>query len=642
MKVSIAWLQTYFAEPLPPTEELVDALTFHSSEVEEVMGEGAAAAFDVKVLPDRAPYALSHRGIAYELAAALGRPLSSDPLRAPLPAFAPTDRIALSIENPKACLRYAAALVTGVKVGPSPEWLRSALEAVGQRSINNVVDATNYVMLNIGQPLHAFDAAKLEKDAAGAYSIGVRGARAGEKITTLSGDELALPAGTLLITDRAADMALGIAGIKGGKAAELGEGTTDILVEAANFDGAMVRRASQALKLWTDASLRFQNNVSPELVAYGMRDVLALIGELAGGELAGVVDRYPAPEAPQPPVSVARAQLNGALGTSFSMDEISGALGRLSLEHAVEGEMVTVRPPFERRDIVIWQDLVEEVGRVLGYDTVVPTALPAMPKAPDQAAWRGMEAIKDILVARGFTEISTQSFAAEGEVQLANPLQADKPWLRASLAANMADALERAAQVAPRVLGPEPLLKLFELGTVFAKDGEHLSLCLGYRQLSGKASDAVLQEAVDALLEAFPAAGIARPAPADGSIAELSLKDAGLAAIGKEAQLARYALGEYRQFSAYPSALRDIAVWTPEGTEETEAALAIEKEAGELLARIDLFDRFEKAEGSGTRISYAFRLVFQAGDRTLSDADLDPRMAAITDALNAREGWEVR
>lgn len=643
MKISVLWLQKYFAEPLPDTAALVDAFTFHSSEVEEVAGEGENAVLDIKVLPDRAAYGLSHRGLASELAAALDRPLAVDPLREALPAYPATDRVAVSIEDAEGCARYMAALVTGVKVGPSPEWLRAALESVGQRSINNVVDATNYVMLNIGQPLHAFDAGKLGRDANGAHRISIRGAQEGEKITTLTGEEFALPSGTLLIVDGAANAPIGIAGIKGGKAAQIDEGTTDILVESANFDGTRIRKASQVLKLWTDASLRFQNKISPELAAYGMRDVLALILQVAGGEVAGVVDTYPNPEAPQAHVSCTLSMVNGLLGTSFVSDDLTSALVRLGLEFVVTtlgtGDFeITVQPPFERRDLVIWQDLAEEIGRVLGYDRVEPTPLPAMAAAPDQASWRGIEAVKDVLTAHGFTEISTQSFAAEGEVALANPLQSDKPWLRASLAANMADALARAATVAPRVLGPEPQLKLFELGTVFKKDAEHLSLCLGYQQLIGKASATVLAEAVDAVIDAFPSAGIARPASIGTSSVEISLKDADFASIGEKARPERIALEAYRSFSLYPSALRDIAVWTPAGTEESEVALSIQKEAGDLLARMDLFDRFEK-DG---RISYAFRLVFQSFERTLSDADLDPTMAAITAALNAREGWEVR
>ncbi len=536
------------------------------------------------------------------------------------------------------------ALVKGAKVGPSPDWLKQALESVGQRSINNVVDATNYVMLNIGQPLHAFDAGKLAKGPNGAVGIQVRGAYEGEKITTLSGDELMLPEDTLVIADANADAALGIAGVKGGKAAELTDATTDLLVEAANFDGPSIRRASQQLKLWTDASLRFQNKISPELAAYGMRDVLALIQQVAGGEAIGVVDAYPAPAQPAPMVTVTLDRINGTLGTSYAASDVQDAFARLSLSTTADGETFHVLPSFERRDLSLPEDLIEEVGRTLGYDGVPATPLPSMQDAPDQKRFHGVERLKDLLTERGYTEISTQSFAAEGDITLANPLQSERPALRAGLSENMQDALARAAAVAPRTLGVAPMLKLFELGTVFTNDGEHLSLCLGYQQLIGKASASVLEETVGDLFEAFPNAGIEHPSAIDANICELSLKGVDLESIGDAYEPTNVSLGAFVPFSVYPSAIRDIAVWTPEGTEESEVALLIQKEAGPLLARMDLFDRFEKAgaDGAATRISYAFRLVFQADDRTLSDADLDPTMAAITNALNARDGWEVR
>lgn len=646
MKVSVAWLQKYFKDSLPGSDTLADALTFHSSEVEEIQekitAEGPASVLDVKVLPDRAAYALCHRGIALELAGALDRPLAVDPLRDPLPAYETTKAVEICIESSQKCPRYMAALVTGVQVGPSPDWLREALESVGQRSINNIVDATNYVMLNIGQPLHAFDAGKLKKNENGAYVVHVRGAFEGERITTLTEEEYVLPEDTLLIVDRNADAAIAIAGIKGGARAAVSQDTTELLLEAANFEGTNVRRASQALKLWTDASLRFQNRISPELAAYGMRDALALILEVAGGKVVGVSDDYSKPEAPQSPVSMTREQLNGLLGTDFSMDEVADALKRLTLPCAVQGETVTVQPPFERRDLAQWEDLAEEVGRILGYDRVEPKALPPMKEAPDQAAWKGMEAIKDVLVAHGYTEISTPSFAAEGEIPLANPLQQERPYMRASLSGNMTDALARAAYEAPRVLGPIPAVKLFELGTVFTKQDEHFSLCLGYQPLSGKGTQSVLAEVLDALTSAFPSAGIPAVSTAE-NVVELSLKDVRFADIGAQAEPARYALGVYHPYSPYPFALRDVAVWTPEGTEESEVALLIQEAAGPLLVRMDLFDRFEKPQEDGTsRISYAFRLVFQADNRTLSDADIDPAMEAVTKALNAKDGWEVR
>src|SRR3989344_2176830 len=465
MKISLKWLQKYFDEPLPSPEKISDALTFHAFEIEAVEGD----MIDVKVLPNRAADCLSHRGLAKELSAILDVPLKEDPLRTLLPKFSGTDTLTVTIKDPQKCMRYIGAVVRGVKVGPSPLWLREALEAVGQRSINNIVDATNYVMLDIGQPLPAFDGR-------GVSGITGRDANDEEKMTILSGEEYALPKDVLLITDVGTGEALGIAGVKGGKRAEISDATTDIIVESANFDGTTVRRAAQVLKLFTDASLRFQNRPSPELAAYGMHGVLALITELAGGEVIGVVDEYPYPAMPLPAVSVSLAKINGVLGSSFAKGEVQDVFKRLGFEVRSEGDIFTVTPPFERTDIVISEDLVEEVGRIIGYDKVPSAELPSIEGSPDQARYHGIERMKDQLIEQGFTEVSTQSFAKNGDIMLANPLDKTKPALRTSLEENLREALEKGKQYAPLILLLNEKLKLFEIGTVFPREREHLEL----------------------------------------------------------------------------------------------------------------------------------------------------------------------
>lgn len=636
MKVSLPWLQTYFDAPLPSAAELHDAFTFHAFEVEEITGEKGKEVIDVKVLPDRAADCLSHRGIARELAAILDLPLKKDPLAEPDAEFPAQAALAVDIEDSASCLRYLGAYVKGVTVGPSPAWLKEALESVGSRSINNVVDATNYVMLDIGQPLHAFDAGKLTARE-GVFRIAVRGALEEEAITTLSGEEYRLPEGTLVVADAHADAAIGIAGVKGGKRAEIDSSTVDIILESANFDGTLIRRAAQKLKLYTDASLRFQNRPSPALAKVAMREALRLIAEVAGGELIGVTDAYPA-EVVERTVRMSVAEANALLGTAYAAEDVRQVFDRLGFSYTeVEGTF-TVVPPFERRDLTIAANLVEEVGRILGYERVTPAELPALPFAPDQARYRGIERLKDFLVERGYAEISTQSFAEAGDIELANPLQSDRPWLRPSLMPGMAGALERAAQVAPRTIGPEKHLKLFEVGNVFTKDGEFLVLALGVRALAGKLPPDLLIEHVATIeQELLEAPGKARYT-LDGDLVELNLSHANLEKLGDGYAPVTYALGAYRPFSLYPAALRDIAVWTPAGTSESEVTISILKEAGEHLARLDLFDQFEK-EG---RVSYAFRLVFESMEKTLSDVELAPAMERITNALNARDGFSVR
>jgi phenylalanyl-tRNA synthetase beta chain len=602
MKVSLPWLQKYFDAPLPATEVIADALTFHAFEIEEYTKD----MLDVKVLPDRAGYALSHRGIACEISAVLNIPLTEDPLRTPLPTFPSTPDLAVTLMDP-ACDRYMGALVEGVTVGPSPAWLREALESVGQRSINNVVDATNYVMLNTGQPLHAFDASRLTKK--DGYAIAVRTARENETITTLSGDEFTLPAETLVIVDAHADAPVGIAGIKGGKAAEITEATTDIIIESAHFDGTRVRRASQALKLFTDASLRYQNKPSPELTAYGMRDVLALITDIAGGTIVGVTDVYAPGEAPAP-VSVSRTKINNVLGSSLSLSQIEDALTRLAFTYTLTDETVTVEPPFERKDIAIPEDLIEEVGRICGYDVIPATPLPPFDGVVDQRRFNGIERMKDQLVEQGFTEVSTQSFSKKGDILLANPLDKTMPALRTSLEDNLTNAKERALHNAPRLVGPQGVLNLFEVGKVFPESGEYLELRMTER------------------VEAW--------GDAAGVVDNLTI--AKLDEYGKDYVPVRYELSPYTAFSIYPFITRDIAVWTPENIEARALEETIRSVAGPLLVRLDLFDQFSK-DG---RTSYAFRLVFESQDKTLTDEELVPVMEQVAQALVSTHGCEVR
>lgn len=633
MKVYLPWLQQYFEKPLPDAEAIAHALTFHACEIEEVTGPKGKEVIDVKVLPDRAAYALSHRGIAGELAAILGMPLTKDSFAEVLSEYPTTNRLAVSVEDAARCPRYMAALITGVNVGPSPAWLVEALTAIGQRSINNVVDATNYVMLNIGQPLHAFDAGKLSnKD--GVYAIGVRGALEAEPITTLTGEAYQLPEGTLVITDAGTGLPIGIAGVKGGKAAELTEATTDIIIESANFDGTLVRRTSQALKLWTDASLRFQNKPAAELVAYGMKEVLTLIQEIAGGDLVGVTDTYPVPSAPVE-VRVSLNRINGLLGSTFTSEEVADALSRLTLPYTVTDDVFTVSPPFVRKDILIPEDVVEEVGRILGYEHVPAVPLSSLPTTPTNDEYVGGERIRDFLAERGWNEISTQSFAAIGDIVLANPLQNDRPYLRASLAANMQEALAKAATAAPRVRGVASAIKLFELGNVFTNTGELRMLSLGCRLASGKSAESLVKEEGEALQgELFGSVPVTQVA----DVAELNLSGVDVALLGRGYTPQAIRMGGYRPFSVYPFALRDVAVWTPAGTAESEVVNLILQNGGDFLVRIDLFDRFEK-DG---RISYAFRLVFESMERTLADTDLDPAMEQITTVLNGQKGFEVR
>ena len=602
MKVSTAWLQKYFDAPLPSAKDIADALTFHAFEIEDL----EEVSMDVKVLPNRAADCLSHRGVAKEISAILNLPLKSDPLRAPIPEFPKTDTLMVTAD-PAYTLRHTGALVRGVTVGPSPEWLKSALESVGQRSINNVVDVLNYVLLDIGQPSGAFDLAKI-KDDNGVVKVDIRRAKAGEKIKVLTGEEYTLTEDMFAFTDAVGGSLLDIAGIKGGFSSGVTSETKDLFISAGNYDGTLIRKASQKLKLFTDASQRFQNRPSPELTVYGMQAILSLIKQVAGGEVVGVVDIRNKPQDTPIDVSVTLDRINQLLGSGFLKEEVADVFKRLDLSVSISENAFTITPPFERTDLKIPEDLIEEVGRVLGYDRV-PRVEPTFNGTPDQARYRGIERMKDMLVEEGFVEVSTQSFSKKGDIYLANPLDKTMPALRPSLGIGVQDALARGKQYQSLLLSPGEKLKLFEVGTVFPKAGEYVELRM--------------TERVSAWGEGA------------GTVDNLSI--AKLEDYGKDYTPKKYELGMYKPFSVYPFIVRDIALWAPEGTDVGLTKSHIMENAGPLLVRCELFDTFSK-DG---RTSYAFRLVFQADDKTLTDDEVGEWMDSVTKAVT-QKNWEVR
>lgn len=632
MRVSIDWLQSYFDKKLPAPAELAERLTFYAYETD--VAEDTPGVLEVDVLANRSSDSLCHRGVARELSTILDIPLKRDPLREPLPDHVTTDELRVEITEPTLAPRFMAALVRGVKVGPSPDWLRGALERIGQRSINNIVDATNYVMFDLGQPLHAFDVAKLA-DADG-YGIRVRRAREGEKLVALNEEEYALDADTLVIVDANSDTPIGIAGIKGGMQSGIDESTRDIILEAAHFDYVSIRKSSQRLKLVSDASVRFQNDPSPQLPAYAMRDVIAMIQKVAGGTLEGVVD---AGEKVAPPtqVQVPLPRLSSLLGEKLSLHAVSRALERLGIAYVVHDDILAVTPPFERTDLGFPEAIIEEIGRVHGYENVRSTPLPAsdVSLSVDKRHFYS-EAVRRALGDVGFSEVYTYTLRDRGDVQLANALASDKNFMRVDLGTGLKESLERNLYNAP-LLGKETIC-IYELGPVWEKGRQSLHLAVGVGLTHGKPAkaDALVQEAMRALGEAL------------GVTLKVSVKD-GLCEIDMDAVIAplpnpaRYeeampvADVRYRPISLYPFVLRDIALWVPEKTTAEEVAARICESAGELLVRHDQFDTFAK----GDKVSFAFHLVFQSDERTLTDAEVGGAMACVAAAVKEK-GWEVR
>jgi phenylalanyl-tRNA synthetase beta chain len=624
MLISRKWLQTYFDTELPSDDEIARSLTMHAYEVEGFEEKDGDVVFAIDVLPNRSSDSLCHRGVAKELSILTTElPLKKDPLRDKSLDLKSTDSITVSIADSNACPRYMVARISGIKVEESPDWLKDAVTALGQRSINNVVDALNYVMFDIGQPLHAFDTKKLSGEQP---TLIIRDAKEGEKITTLTDDEYELSEEHVVIVDGGSDSPIGLAGLKGGKSAEVTNDTADIIIESANFNPTSVYVASRDLKLHTDAGTRFKNSLPAELAQYGLREAIALVLQVAGGQLEGIVDKG-SWKMQKKSVSVSLEKINALLGTSLSGEGVSEILKRLDFTFSAQDGVFSITPPFERTDIAIAEDIVEEIGRVYGYDNIASEEHKLSITPEVNKTFYYTQKIRDALVSAGFSEVMTYAFTYEGDVKMKNPLAEDKRYLRTSLVQGLTEALE--ANEHNRHLFGGEALQLFEVGHVFTdRDGEFLAL--------GIATD----DTKDAL-SALESVGLSVKGVSGSMVFQVNLDE------WSETQETPERYDDFvsvpapeklfKMFSQYPFILRDIALWVPESVEANDIQSLIEKEAGELLVRSDLFDTFEK-DG---KISYAFHLVFQSYKKTLSDDEVNAVMAEVERELT-RKGYEIR
>ena len=423
---------------------------------------------ELDVLPNR-PDLLSHRGVAREIAAITGVPATPLP-RTDLVDIATTyvessgrehataDGITVRIEDAGSCPAYLAIVIRGVSVGPSPEWLVKRLESIGQRSISNVVDATNYVLHALGQPVHAFDLATLAQS-----TIVVRPARDGESLITLDGVARALPQGTTVICDGEKPVAL--AGVMGGKASEVTDLTRDVLLEVAMFDPRFVRRVRRVVGLSTDASYRFERGVDVaalrEVAAFGA----ALIAQLAGGSVGPLLS-VGLPAVAGAPISLRVSRLARLLGAVVPVADIRQRLESLGCTVTVSGEVLSVVSPSWRHDLLFEVDLIEEVARLIGFDALPDTLRAGRPgSTADHPLHLAGRRVRDVLVGLGLSETRPMPFTSTGNVhtpRVRNPLAEDEPFLRASLLDTLA---RRAEYNLSRMQGN---IRLFEIGNAFA------------------------------------------------------------------------------------------------------------------------------------------------------------------------------
>ncbi len=652
MKISRNWLQSYFDKPIPSVDALADLFTFHAFEVEGIEKYTEKGAdddvLDLKVLPDRAHYALCHRGIATEVSVMTGQPFKADRVP-PGPVDSLSQKPEVRVEAPEFCRRYMARYGEIEKVADSNPHACEMLEAIGQRAINAVVDSTNIVMFDIGQPLHIFDADHVKG------TIVVRAAKSGEKISLLDSSAGAGREVELLPTDHviADDLGpLAIAGVKGGKRAGVTASTTHIIIESANFEPAAVRRTATRLDLRSESSRRYENEITPELTVPAMRDVSSLIQyNMPGAKFGPIVDAYPK-KAEQTVFAFDPSYIQERLGIAIPLETATGILKSFGLGVEIKSDSewkLTI--PFERLDLTIPDDIVEEVGRIHGYEHV-KGMLPPKPEGQLRVllSYYLSERIKNILVKNGFSEVSLYSLVARGEVETAKPLARDKAFARMNLTDNMLACVEKNALNAD-LIGIDAV-KVFEIGRVFSFKGETLALSLGVAQVKkvkGMNGKKLLMDTLE-ILKRELGMDIAPTIAEKGAYAVCEIDLASLAksfAMPRDASYGDLHFGPastnlYKKISPYPFIVRDIAVFVPESVQAEEVWSAIltgisNSKAESLLARHSLFDTFKK-DG---KVSYAFRMVFQSMEKTLTDEEANTIMASVNSSMKEK-GWEVR
>jgi phenylalanyl-tRNA synthetase beta chain len=435
MIVSWNWLKEYVPLAMP-REELERRLMMAGLNHEATEEVGDDFAIDLEVTSNR-PDCLGHIGVAREIAVLWDLPLTI-PSAAPKTGTTPINGLtSVRLDCPALCTRYTARVVRGAKIGPSPKWLADRLRTLGVAVINNVADATNYVMMECGQPLHAFDFARLAGN-----KIIVREARDGEKFTAIDHSEYTLRTGMCVIAD--AQRAVAIGGVMGGAETEVSAATSDILIEAADFDPVSIRNTARALNLHSPSSYRFERTVDPVGIDWASRRCAELILELAGGELAeGVADVGELPHERQP-VVLRLAQLERTLGITVPPPQVRSILAKLGNgERTFDKERIVVVPPSWRRDLTREADLIEEIARIHGYDKIPEDNAVPMSASSRTREDAVLEAVRQVLVAAGFDEAVTISTVSQDLVESFRPWSAVEPLAASTPVLRGADRLRQ-------------------------------------------------------------------------------------------------------------------------------------------------------------------------------------------------------
>ena len=676
MNVSLEWLGEFLPGDLT-SERAAEALTHGGFPVESITRHGSDTVLDVEVTSNRGD-CLSHVGVARELAALTGRELRDPQPATPESGGAPdvTSLTSVKIEAPDLCPHYTARVLRNVKVAASPPWLSRRLEAVGLRPINNVVDVTNYVMFETGQPLHAFDFDKLD-----GRRIVVRRARRGEKLVSIDGRERELTADMLVIADAARPVAL--AGVMGGRDSEVSAGTANVLLESARFDPLSVRKTSRALALKSDSSYRFERGLDPALPERASLRAAQLILETAGGELARGVASAGASGYRARPLSLRLSRLRQVLGVELPAQEVMDAFTRLRLAPVLKGDRIDVTVPSYRLDLNIEVDLVEEAARVIGYDRVPVKQEIAIRLTAPEPRQRAVEVVRSTLVAGGYFEAVTFGFVSDLLAGDFVPPEAarEAPLPRADAAVRKADAALRPS-ILPALL--EAVRRnesvgttgaaLFEIGSTFWNKPGPSGGGVEERQRLGIVGGADVREVrgvVEKLLARLDANRPVRVVPEDrpgfarsasgriewggkpvghlgkidrGVAEKLSLRDVPAAAELDVSPLLEGAqlVPQLRPLPTFPAAPRDLSLDVAESVRYEQIESLVRDVAPQNLEAVQHVSTYRGKPLAKGQKSVTVTLVFRSPAGTLTGEQVEASVQRVVDAAKQKLGATLR
>lgn len=663
-----------------PEEQISGIYIFHKEyplgmDVKEILGlDEVLVEFE---LTNNRPDCLSIIGLAREVAATLKQPLVMPFMDIKNEVEHIQDYATIEVKAPHLCHRYMGRIVKDIKIAPSPKWMQDKLLKMGVRPINNIVDVTNYVMLETGQPLHAFDCNKL-----GDNKIIVRTARDGEKMITLDDVERELDSSTLVIAD--ANKPIAIAGVMGGENTEVDENTKTILLESANFDAISVRKTAKKLGLRTEASNRYEKGLDPNLVELAMNRALQLLEDIhAGVVVGGSEDIYPNPVLPHH-IDVDPQWINKFIGIDSSSEEMAEYLERLDMEVEID-EVLKIQVPTFRQDIVLPVDVAEEVARLYGYDKIPPTSMSGIAVEGKRTPLQKLEdKTKDLLIGLGGYEIVTYSFGtpknldqlkiAEDDekrqaLMLINPLGEENSMMRTTLMGNMLQV------VAHNIHRNVDKATFFELASTYHPRElpivnlplEVQKLCIG---MYGEVDFFDLKGRVENLLDmcgivGYEFKGVKIPTFHPGRAAEVIFKGEVLGVLGEiHPRVAenfdineRIYIGEFnfdalyknsnlkrhfKDLPKYPSVTRDIALLVEEDIPAREIEKIIEKYGNSLMESYELFDVYQGKQIPEKHKSLAYSIIYRRQDRTLTDEEVNKVHNRIVQELRNKLDAQLR